>query len=238
MKEIICLQHVAYEGPGAIADWAKSRELNLRVWRMDEQGHAPEFDQNYPLVIVLGGPMNVEDDIHFPWLRDEKRFLFRQLNRRGRMLGICLGAQLLANLLGASVEPMPEREIGWFPLQWTPEAQSHPFFAGHTASVQNVLHWHGQSFGLPTMGTLMASSEACTNQAFVWKERVVGLQFHLEIGLEEVKRLSEHSPSDLAEAGRWVQDRAALMTAAHEGTNRALLYQLLDQFFLPLKNAA
>jgi GMP synthase-like glutamine amidotransferase len=236
MKTIICLQHVAHEGPGFIAEWATSRELGLKIWRMDEQGRAPEVTENYPLIVVLGGPMNVADDAAHPWLREEKRFLFRQLNRRARMLGICLGAQLLANLLGADVGPHPEREIGWFPVTWTDEGKAHPFFAGRGAGI-TPLHWHGQSFGIPQSAMRIAASEACTNQGFVWKERVVGLQFHLEAGVEDVRRMAEHGAEDLAAIGRWVQGRDALLTAAHEGPNKAALFQLLDVFFLPFKDA-
>lgn len=232
MKDIICLQHVSYEGPGAIADWARERGLHLRVWRMDEHGRAPEVSENYPLIVVLGGPMNVNDDGLYPWLREEKRFLFRQLNRRARILGICLGAQIMAQLLGAEVGRMKEKEIGWFPVRWTPEAQAHPFLEGVGAET-TVLHWHEQGFGLPPLAQRLARSEACPEQGFIWKNRVVGLQFHLEMGQEDVHNLAEFSGNDLITPSRFVQSKGNLLAATIPSSSKELLYRLLDQLFLP-----
>lgn len=234
MKDIICLQHVPHEGPGAIADWARERGLHLRVWRMDEQRRAPEVSENYPLIVVLGGPMNVNDDGLYPWLREEKQFLFRHLNRRARILGICLGAQIMAQLLGAEVGRQKEKEIGWFPVRWTPEAKEHPFFGG-VRDETTVLHWHEQGFGLPPLAQRLASSEACPEQGFVWKNRVVGLQFHLEMGREEVRRMLEEG-GELPASSHFVQPRDALLTSAHDAAIKEVLYLLLDRFLLPFRD--
>jgi GMP synthase-like glutamine amidotransferase len=233
MKGILCLQHVAFEGPGAIAEWAALRDMPLRIWRMDEHQYAPEDTESDQLIVVLGGPMNVDDEAMHPWLCEEKQFLFRQLNRRARILGICLGAQIMAHLLGAEVRRQKEKEIGWFPVRWTSEAQAHPFFKGVGES-STVLHWHEQGFGLPPMAQRLASSEACPEQGFVWKNRVVGLQFHLEMGLDEARLLTDYAGDDLAAGGRFVQPREALLTSANVTASKALLFQLLDGFFLPL----
>jgi len=172
--------------------------------------------------------MGVGDEDRFPWLLQEKRLLERTLREGKTVLGICLGAQLLADCLGAPVFRNPSREIGWFPVSLTPKGARHPLFNGLDAAF-DAFHWHGDTFGIPAGALHVARSEACMNQAFVWEERAVALQFHLESTPQSVEDLAVNSADDLVEAGPSVQGLEQILDP--QGRFPALrktLYTLLD----------
>ena len=117
---IAVLQHVGFEGPGAIADWAASRRHDLTAVRLDRGDRLPS-PESLDALVVMGGPMGVADEGRFPWLRAEKHLLATVIAAEGRpVLGVCLGAQLIADVLGAPVTRNPQREIGWLPIRWAP----------------------------------------------------------------------------------------------------------------------
>ena len=135
----------------------------------------PHLD--YAALIFLGGPMSVNDDL--PYLRREMEIIREAIGRLQPVLGICLGAQLIAKALGAKVYANAQKEIGWFDLHFTPAAAADPLFSG--LKTETVFHWHGETFDLPSGADLLASSELCRNQAFRVNSHVYGLQFHLEV---------------------------------------------------------
>jgi len=224
---IACLQHVPYEGPGVIADWARSRHHRLAVTRLYERGGFPSAE-SFDWLVVLGGPMGVHDDTAHPWLAAEKSLIRWAIEDGRTVFGVCLGAQLVAQVLGAAVGRGPEREIGWHPVQLTPEARAMPALAGLPETF-TPFHWHADAFAVPEGGTLIASSAGCREQGFVWGDRVVGLQFHLETTADGVDALVEHCPGDL-EPGRFVQGAAAMREGAarHAGQAHGILASLLD----------
>ena len=199
------LQHVAFEGPGSIADWCAARNARITTTRLYDGDALPNVDP-LDLLIVLGGPMSVHDEPALPWLRAEKRFLASALEKGKAVLGICLGAQLLAHVGGARVYANPEREIGWFDIERAPEAVG-PFGFPQRLT---VFHWHGETFDIPSGARRLARSEACENQAFAWGDRVIGLQFHLETTPRSAEMLIEHARVDLR-PGRYVQSEADLL---------------------------
>jgi GMP synthase (glutamine-hydrolysing) len=217
------LEHDPAEGPGAIAAWAEERGHTLvrtPVYRGESLPVLTETD----FLIVMGGPMSVHQHRDHPWLPDDKRFLGEAIAAGKPVLGICLGAQLLADALGGKVFQNAEKEIGWFPVRLIDRAQ--PF--AHFPEKLTVMHWHGDTFTLPAGARCVAESEACAQQAFVFGDRVVGLQFHLEMGQLEVADLSEALAADLV-PGRYVQKRAQLLAPpADLSTARAALFGLLD----------
>src|SRR5512145_2292915 len=173
MMRLSLLQHVSFEGPGAIADWAASH-ATLQITRLDRGDALPRVDELDGL-IVMGGPMGVGDEQAFPWLRAEKQLIAEALAAERRVLGICLGAQLVASALGARVRANAHKEIGWHRLEWSTEARSH---FGFLPSTSVVFHWHGDTFDLPEHTLALASSAACRNQGFVARGgRVLALQF-------------------------------------------------------------
>lgn len=168
------LQHVAFEGIGSMAGWLATRQAHVSATRFFESPVLPDLS-GLDLVIIMGGPMSVNDEDLYPWLADEKQFLRQAMKRHIPIVGVCLGAQLIASTLGARVFPGREKEIGWYDIEGlpTPNALRLP-------KRLRVLHWHGETFDLPENAIHLARSTACENQAFQYGDNVIGLQFHLE----------------------------------------------------------
>jgi GMP synthase-like glutamine amidotransferase len=169
------LQHVPFEASGCIADWLARRGATVSHTRFFEDPQLPGIG-GLDLVIAMGGPMSVNDEAELPWLVPEKAFLREAMRRGVPVLGICLGAQLIASALGARVYPNRQKEIGWFELEGIPGDPGDFRFPDRFTA----LHWHGETFDLPPGARRLAGSVACRNQAFQCGERVIGLQFHLE----------------------------------------------------------
>jgi GMP synthase (glutamine-hydrolysing) len=195
------LQHVSFEGPGEIEPWMRARGHHLTHTHFFRGEHLPD-SHAVDWLIVMGGPMNIYEYRNHPWLRDEKRFIERVISRDKCVLGVCLGAQLIADVLGARVYQNYEKEIGWFPIQWHSGA-AH--LVPHGSSRLEVFHWHGDTFDIPEGGALLADSEGCRHQGFSYGSNVVGLQFHLEMNASGIEALIEHGRADLTARGRFVQ---------------------------------
>jgi len=202
MLRIHWFQHVPFEGLGSIEGWVKRAGHRLsasRLWK----GDLPPAVTDLDWLIVMGGPMGVVDEDRYPWLLPEKRFIETCLAAGKRVLGICLGAQLLAEALGAAVTPNGRREIGWFPVRFDLGAcveASWPIFP----ETLPAFHWHGDRFEIPPGGRLLAESDACDRQAFSWGDRVLGLQFHLETTEEAAAALIAHCKDELTD-GAFIQ---------------------------------
>lgn len=202
------LQHVPFEGLGSIQSWLESRSARVSVTRLFEEVRFPN-PSAMDCLIVMGGPMSANDESLYPWLAPEKRFIAEAIASSKGVLGICLGAQLIASSLGAKVFANPEREIGWFPIQPPPGA-SRSAFSSPFQVPQEVFHWHGETFELPPGATQLARSDACEHQAFSIGDRVLGLQFHLETTAASARALIQNCPGDLA-PGRWVQSKSQML---------------------------
>jgi GMP synthase-like glutamine amidotransferase len=197
-------QHVAFESIGSIALWLKSRGVAVTFTRFFEDYRLPATDA-IDMMIVMGGPMSAHDEDRFTWLVPEKKLIREAVLRGIPVLGICLGAQLIADAMGARVYSNPVPEIGWLPVRAVPAA------AGYFAFPKECLafHWHGETFELPAGAVLLAESDACAHQAFQLNRGVIGLQFHLETTPESALALLENCRDDLV-AGPYVQTEAEL----------------------------
>ena len=180
---VLVFRHSPSETLGYIADALAEHGID---YQYSDLYAFPE--QEFPVteadaLILMGGAMSVNDGL--PYLGREIAHIREFISRGRPVLGVCLGAQLIAKALGASVRKNPVKEIGWEPIRWNPAAGSDPIFAGLSGPL-TVFHWHGETFDLPGGAELLASSEGCRNQAFRAGDRVYGLQFHLEVTPEMI----------------------------------------------------
>lgn len=223
------LQHVPYEGIGAIGEWVNARGHSLSGTEVFREGAPRRADlDRLDLLVVMGGPMNVYQETEYPWLAAEKAFIASAIGAGKSVLGICLGAQLIAAVLGGTVSKGTQPEIGWYPVKLTPEGRELALFAGFPDRF-TALHWHGDTFSIPAGATHVASSSACANQAFAHDgSRVVGLQFHLEETRESLAQLIESARGELVQ-GDWIATPEKLLAPeAPFALCRELLFALLD----------
>lgn len=203
------LQHVPFEGPGYIESWAMVRGHTLTATRLYAGQLLPPVEQ-IDWLVVLGGPMNVYEENRYPWLPREKRFIGEALHNGKTVIGICLGAQLMACVLGARVMGNHCREIGWYPVERTLQAAESPL-ARFLPDRFAAFHWHGDTFEIPRGAVHLARSRACENQAFSFGDRAVAFQFHLESTRESVEQLVHNCREDLTE-GPFIQGPAEMLT--------------------------
>ena len=171
------LMHVPFEGLGGMESWFVSQGWAVSRTRLYAHERLPD-PKDLDWLVIMGGPMGVYDEAEFPWLVGEKRFIEAGLARDIPVLGICLGAQLIADVLGAKVSRNHHKEIGWFPVSLTESGRQSPMVRGFPDQF-TAFHWHGDVFQTPDGAKSLAMSEACKNQIFA-RDKVLGLQFHLE----------------------------------------------------------
>jgi GMP synthase (glutamine-hydrolysing) len=225
---IHALQHAPFEGLGNIQTWADECQHTVTITKLFVDEQLPSV-ASFDALLVLGGPMNIYEESQYKWLKEEKSFIKRVIHEHKYVLGICLGAQLIADVLGAKVYQGKEKEIGWFPVTLSDEVEKRfPFLP----KALEVFHWHGDTFDLPIGATLLASSKACINQAFLYNERVIGLQFHLEMTKESIELMIENCKDELQEQRLYVQNIDEINNQYDKVEyTKTVLYTLLDHLF-------
>ena len=208
--------------------WLTERGHDLFCTRLWAGDPLPPVD-SFAALIVMGGPMGIYDHDEYPWLVAEKAFLRTVVDRKTPILGICLGAQLLADVLGAKVTANWEKEIGWFSVIRSKQIPSS--LESVLPEKLTVFHWHGDTFNLPEKAVRLYSTEACKNQAFLYKEHVLGLQFHLETTRESAVALIDNCRAELIEA-QWIMSEQEMLESDRrfEKINECV-FQLLEEFF-------
>jgi GMP synthase-like glutamine amidotransferase len=199
------LQHVSFEGIGSIEPWLQACQAHVTYTCFFSNDRLPSL-REMDLVIAMGGPMSVNDERQFPWLREEKEFIRNAIQKDIPTIGICLGAQLIAGALGARIYRNAHKEIGWHSVASTSSNDGTFSFPKEF----QPFHWHGETFDLPPGATLLAKSMACENQAFQIGSRVVGLQFHLESTPESVSALINNCRDELVATPHIQTDREML----------------------------
>lgn len=224
-----CFLHVPFEGPGSIEPWLVENGYTLTQTRFyDTLGPSSlpasrELPEPPPLpdpagielLVIMGGPMSVNDEEEFPWLVAEKAFVRDAIESGTPVLGICLGAQMIASAMGAEVFPNTHKEIGWFPVHSAPAPHTAENMVFSFPSETTVFHWHGETFQLPAGAVLLASSPVCKNQAFQLGKRVIGLQFHLETTPDSARAIVQNCRDELQPA-EYVQTEDGILSAPAE----------------------
>jgi GMP synthase-like glutamine amidotransferase len=215
------LQHVPFEGLGSIEPWLKRSGYEISRTPFFESTELPDMNA-FGLLIVMGGPMSVNDESRFPWLLREKQFIRLAIEQRKPVLGVCLGAQLIANAMGARVYRNRFKEIGWFPVQGVPTDDRSVF---SFPPAIHAFHWHGETFDLPPNAVRIARSEGCENQGFQLGSVAIALQFHLEMTPDAARDIMAHCRGEL-KPDKYVQSAAHLLSAAPE--NYQAINALMD----------
>ncbi len=187
MGKILVFQHVAWEILGTLDPLLKAHNHRIRYVNFGRDPKATPNIADYDALVILGGPMNVDETAKHPHLKFELAAIEAAIKRKMPVLGICLGAQLIAKALGARVKANHTKEIGWGPVALTDFGKSHSAFKNFSER-EMIFHWHGDTFEIPSGGLHLARSTLCENQAFSYEGHVLGLQFHLEVDDKLVRR--------------------------------------------------
>ncbi len=220
------IQHVSFEPPAMIAEWAEMREYPVTYsFTFEKNIHWPSVN-DIDMLVIMGGPMSVDDEDKFEWLKAEKAFIKEVIASGEIVLGICLGSQLLAEALGAKVYPNKEKEIGFFPVTKTREGKRDEVFSNSPES-WNVFHWHGDTFDLPDEAVHLFESAACKHQVFR-KGNCTGIQFHPEVNSALLRSMIDNERHELVKADH-VQTEKEILENDITEENRAALYNFLTR---------
>jgi len=219
------IQHVPFEGLGSMAPWLTGNGHSIACTALWNDDPLPSL-QDLDVLIIMGGPMSVYDDPLYPWLTREKTFIRQAILEQKIVIGICLGAQLLAAVLGAEVYRNQWQEIGWFPVRVAPSFAQ--WLQRPVAPALTVFHWHGDTFTLPPGAVNHLDSAACPHQLFTVGDRVIGIQFHPEATPAAVQDMADHEGDELSLAP-YIQDRETILSPAHHQAGNRLMEEILDR---------
>jgi GMP synthase-like glutamine amidotransferase len=222
---IHCIRHEPFEGLACIEDWISRNNHKLSsTYTYMEQSFPTECA--FDLLIIMGGTASVYDSLHKSWYREEKQFLENCLRQGKKMLGICLGAQILASILGSKVYPGRTKEIGWYPVDFTKAPKNGMSFLPERI---NTFHWHGDTFDLPEGAVHLASSAVTPNQGFIYSDHIVALQFHLEMTGASLKKIIRVAGKEILQGGDFVQTSEQIINQQELiNSNNSLMFQILD----------
>jgi GMP synthase (glutamine-hydrolysing) len=209
MKSLI-IKHVDIEGPGLIEYFLNQERIPYQVLCLDSDARLPK-PEGFTHVVILGGPMNVYEEDHYPFLREEDLFIKEAIQRGKFVLGICLGAQLIAKALGAKVFKASLKEIGWYDILLTMIGSKDPLFSNLPKTFP-VFQWHGDTFEIPKGGKLIATSTSVPHQAFRYGDNAYGLQFHLEVTEKMIKEWMETYEEENKDAQASPFSKAEILT--------------------------
>ncbi len=198
-KEILIIKHIEIEGPGSIEEFFRNTAWNLKIINLGKGEKFLDSLQDIEAIISLGGPMNVYEETRYPFLKNENAFLRKVLKEEIPVLGICLGAQLLAKACGAKIRKADTKEIGWYKVNLTDGGRCDPLFAGLPKEL-TVFEWHADTFEIPKGAQLLAESESCPNQVFRFGKNAYGMQFHIEVTPNMIETwINQYAKEEIAE---------------------------------------
>ncbi|MDF2963350.1 MAG: glutamine amidotransferase [Paenibacillus sp.] len=223
---LLLLKHFVFDDPLFITTWADQKGYSVTAMYPPDTFTAPSLD-SFDLLIILGGPMSAYQESEFPWLTDEKSFIKSAVAYGKKVLGICLGAQMLAEVVGGRVYRNSHKEIGWHPV--VRNGIQHPLFSGIPDTFHSF-HWHGDCFDIPDEAIPLAYSEACRIQAFAYGERALGLQFHLETTPSCMNTMLARWQHEIIEAPYIQSPRLILEQSGRSKISSEMLHQVLNSF--------
>ncbi|MFK7900109.1 MAG: type 1 glutamine amidotransferase [Cyclobacteriaceae bacterium] len=225
------IQHVPFEGIGIIDHWITENKYTKSGTKLYETTHSfPSMDE-FDGLVVMGGPMNIYDHDEHPWLPQEKAFILQAIEAKKKIIGICLGAQLIADLLGAEITANPHKEIGFFPVSLTAEAATIDFLS-QLPQTFTTMHWHGDTFSLPKGATHIFENDTCKNQGFLYQKHVLGLQFHMETTANSLEDLLTNCEHELKEESPFIQSEEEIKKhVTNLEDNQRYMLSLLNSFF-------
>jgi GMP synthase-like glutamine amidotransferase len=226
LLRIHCFQHVEYEDLGCIEEWCTTNGHPITYTRFYKGESLPK-PEDYDWLIVMGGPMGVYEEDKYNWLSQEKEAIRAAIEQHKTVLGICLGSQLIAEVLGSRVYGNPEKEIGWFDIKMTAQGEHEPLLKGMQTEFK-VFHWHGDTFDLPQGARLLFNSEACKNQAFLYSNHVLGIQFHFEVTERSIQAMIQKGKQELIQAKYVQSDSTILSSLRHIEPNNKIMFQILN----------
>jgi GMP synthase-like glutamine amidotransferase len=229
--KIYYLQHEKHIGPGTLASWAESRNISLLPVELFNGDYEIPDTENADALVVLGGSMNVYQEAEFPFLKDSKSIIRSFIDAGKKVLGICLGGQLISTVLGAAVTKNDYLEIGWWEVQVRPGGYFSEF-----SPMPFLFHWHGDVFELPEDARLWASTGISSRQAYTVGDNILALQFHPEVDETVIDTFIENdSKRTVPEAGSGLYSQSAdeirELSAEYLPENKKLFFSLLDNFF-------
>lgn len=222
------IAHTHFETPGSIADWAQNKRLELVIHHPYRGDALPSVDAFEP-VILLGGPQSAREYQRYPYLEQEVEWIKKHLTVKNPLLGICLGAQLIGESLGAATELSPEKEVGAFPLILTQEGKQHALLQG-LPDTFTVMHWHNDMPGLTQDAKILAYSGGCPRQIVAYAPHVLGLQCHFEATNEWLNLLLEHASNDL-KPSLYTQTAQEMQKVNFQAMNEHL-HRILDKWYI------
>ncbi|MFN8288126.1 MAG: type 1 glutamine amidotransferase [Chitinophagales bacterium] len=219
------LQHEPYEGPGLIHEWANERGYIVSITEVFNNQPLPSTDL-FDCLVIMGGAMSVNDESIYAWLKPEKELVRQTVKADKLILGICLGAQMIASALGKAVYKNGKKEIGWFPVTLTQAGENKLSSGWHN---QTFFHWHGETFDLPEGAELLASSSACLNQAFIIGQKIWAFQFHPEVNQQVLHQMVSSGSAELIKEEFIMTPDEVLQQEPIIQQTRPLLFNLLDK---------
>jgi GMP synthase-like glutamine amidotransferase len=202
------LEHEPFEGLANIEVWAKKKGHSITRTLLFNNEELPDIS-DFDWLFIMGGSMNIYEEEKYPWLKEEKKFIAQAIADHKILLGICLGSQLIADVLGGKVNKNKFKEIGWFPVSLTREARDSSIFSSLPGTF-TAFHWHGDTFKIPYGSARIAQSEGCVNQAFECG-RAIGLQFHLEYSKKSIDLMFRNCSDELMD-GKYIQKQDEIIS--------------------------
>lgn len=211
MKPVAIFRHIECEGPGYLGKVLQQSQVESQLIAIDQHDAMPDTLRDYSGVIIMGGPMSVNDDDE--WIKQETRLIQQAIELNLPVLGHCLGGQFIAKALNADVTRNDVKEIGWLPVYASADSPNTPAWLGSFQSPQTVFHWHGETFDIPEGASRLLSSKDCDNQAFMLKQNVLAFQCHIEMTGDMVDEWSRLYENELSEPAATIQSRQQMLTA-------------------------